>query len=175
MIKFFLVKLLIWLDQIYAWMITEWSLAKITFFCGLEISRWPPPQEKFNIETFFSWLDPVRKKVIKISSEISKPFDWFGLVLWCLMPLSTIFQLYHGGQFYWWRKPEYLEKTTDLLQVTDKLYHIMLYTSPWAVFELTTSVVMGTDCIGSCKCNYHTTTATTSPISYLKGNWMFLI
>ena len=55
-------------------------------------------------------------------------------------------QLYRGGQFYWWRKPKYTEKTTYLQ----------------AGFELTILVVIGTSCIGSWKSNYHTITTTTA-------------
>ena len=37
--------------------------------------------------------------------------------LWCLTPLSAIFQLYLGSQYYWWKQPE----------ITNLYYKIKLF------------------------------------------------
>ena len=45
----------------------------------------------------------------------------------------------YGGEFYWWRKPEG-PKITDLSQVTDKLYHNVIYL---ALVEMRTHNISG--------------------------------
>ena len=66
-----------------------------------------------------------------------------GLGLWCLMPFSTIFQ---------WQLVLLVGETGvpgETRLVTDKFYHMMLYRVHFARvgFELTTLVVIATDCI----------------------------
>ena len=36
------------------------------------------------------------------------------------------------GSVYWWRKPEYPENTSDLPQVTDELFYVILYRGYYA-------------------------------------------
>jgi hypothetical protein len=92
-------------------------LGEISFSISLPIMQ----------KLYLSHISVVTKLLISIymsivkmlSSEIFCYKDMVGL--WCLIPHSTIFQLYHGEEFYWWKTQEYLEKTTDLSQVTDKL------------------------------------------------------
>jgi len=50
-----------------------------------------------------------------------------------------------------------------------------LYTSPWPRFELTTSTVISTDCISSCKSNYHTITTTTASVMYRRLLYFWFI
>jgi hypothetical protein len=64
---------------------------------------------------------------------------------------------------FWSRFCTYSMEFYRLSQVTDKLYHIMLFSSSWAEVEPTTSVVIGNNCIGSCKSNHHTITSMTAP------------
>jgi hypothetical protein len=91
---------------------------------------------------------------------------WFVLICFvCLFVLGfccffilclTIFQLYRGVWF--------IDGGNHRPAASHWLYHIVLHLALSVVrFELTSSVVIGTDYIGSCKSNYHTITDTTVP------------
>ena len=125
---------------------------------------------KYNIHSAISAMKRIRTTIYHLNSlNINKQTTTYDVEntdpdYWHTQNVAGLNRL-DEFKFYCWRKPENTEKTTDLSQVTDKLYHIMLYRVhlAWGGFELTTLVVIGTDCIGSCKSNNHTITTRTDP------------
>jgi len=86
------------------------------------------------------------------------------MVVWLLTPLSTIFQLYRDDQLYWRRStrrkpPTYRKSPSNLIT-----YCCIEYSSPER--ELTTLVVIGTDCMGSI---YNYPAINTTTVSQLLG------
>ena len=85
-------------------------------------------------------------------------FHWTSRL--CLMPLTTVIS---------WQSILVVEETgvpgenhRPVASHWQTLSHNVVHL-PWSRFKLTTSVVIGTDCIGSCKSNYHTITTMTAP------------
>jgi hypothetical protein len=83
-------------------------------------------------------------------------YNVLGLGLWCLTSLSVLL----------------VEETGVPGQVTDKLTFLLYiilccikYILPWTGFELTTLVMIGTDCTGNCKSSYHTIMTTTGSVN----------
>ena len=100
----------------------------------------------YKLKETTEFIDNLRFIITLVKGVFDLQFD--GLGLGCLMPLSTIFQLYRGSQFYWWRKPEYTEKTRQTLS------HNVVSSTPCHERNSNsqpTLLVIGTDYIGGRK------------------------
>ena len=81
-----------------------------------------------SLETFFDLTEFWEKEQIKCRVRVmvfNTTFNNILVILWRSVLLV--------------KETRGTGKTTNLSQVTDKLYHVMVYSSPWSRFELTTS------------------------------------
>ena len=80
------------------------------------------------------------------------------LRLWCLTPLSVSTNFSDIESVSWIGG----ENHRPAASCWQTLSHTVVSSTPQ--IELTTLVVIGTDCVGSCKSNYHTIATSTTPV-----------
>jgi hypothetical protein len=95
-----------------------------------------------NKVVYWGWIPALTKRTTTYYTRIMKILDfrvllsinisllmYFDTQKWTKLQAKSFhfFSLLRMRSLYWWRNPEYPEKTTDLLQVPDKLYHILLF------------------------------------------------
>ena len=125
------------------------------------------------------WINWIR--AFCVQSAVFKQMYTWSLIEMCVRFMFMVFNTnFNNISVVTWRSVLFVEETEGpgenhrLVQVTDKFYQIMLYTSPWSRSELTISVVICTDCISSCKSNYHTNT-TRRPLILIRIQTLDLI
>ena len=92
------------------------------------------------IKAFFLYLNLCLSVMLDSHYVNLHPYPFVLNEFFILSSVSTIFQLYHGCQFYWWRKPK---KTTDQPQVNDEHHHIMLCQVHLAMSRIRTHNISG--------------------------------
>jgi hypothetical protein len=91
-----------------------------------------------------------------------------SLGLWCLMPHSTIFSVISWWSVWlveetWVHRENHRPAASHWQTLSHNVVWVHL---AWVGFKLTMLVVIGIDCKGSCKSNYHTITTMTAPYDY---------
>ena len=143
------------------------------------------------ISFLFSWQPFIVSKmptfhwILKCWQNITvKAFTFIGYIFYLIVHVCVNNTMYMSNVLH------ELNNKTQILRwpwenhqpvITNKLYHIIVYLVQVHLagvgFELTTFVVIGTDCIGSYKSNYHTITnySTFNNISVISSRSVLLV